>query len=114
MYTLTGVLSRSFLTAHALVRNLHLAPHSPPHTMLNFPAKINDAASAHSVFVCVLCVPLPGRYFFFAARVMGGGSLLPGKDTVLAPTANCTAQVYTNAAVSTTTTHTIEILGGSA
>jgi len=56
--------------------------------------------------------------FFLAARVMGGGSLVPikgaGNNANLNTTANCTAQVFTTAAVSTTATYTVGVVGGTA
>jgi len=50
------------------------------------------------------------RYFFFAARLMGGGTLTP-TSSELSLTANCTVQVYQVASASTTVSHIIDIAG---
>jgi hypothetical protein len=75
---------------------------SPPPDGTGFSAKFVDDAGKLSVNVTV------PPYFFFAARVMGGGALTP-MTSALNLTANCTAQVFQITAANTIVTHTIRI-----
>lgn len=75
---------------------------TPPPTGTGFSAKMDvDSVS--------ITVP---QYFFFAARLMGGGQLTPN-TAALNNTANCPVQVYQLASASTPVTHTIKISGAA-